>query len=324
MSGARDPRTAGSAGSAYSTAAPSLEERRRLVAQSLDVGNPSRLGHSLPEQADPTRECPIEVSVDDIVPYGHNPRRVSNPKFDDIKESIRTGGMRTPLTVTRAPGERQFVVESGGNTRLQALKALWSETRDPRFGRLTVLFRPWRGHSQVLGAHLVENEQRGEMSFWDKACGIAALKSQIEAERGVTLTLRTLEDALHGIGLSVNTATLGLYLFATERLRTLGEAFPDLSGLDVKTMQPRLNAMRRAVMARVDCDEDEVWRRAFEPAFAEVVVAGAGAVKTQGPASGPRVPTVIAACEAKVRSVYGFDPSGRIPASLPRARVDEP
>jgi hypothetical protein len=140
----------------------------------------------------------------------------------------------------------------------------------------------------------------------------------------VTLTLRTLEDALHGIGLSVNTATLGLYLFATERLRTLGEAFPDLSGLDVKTLQPRLNAMRRAVMARVGCDEDEVWRRAFEPAFTEVVLAGAGAVKTQGPASGPRVPTVIEACEAKVRSVYGFDPSGRVPASLPLARVDEP
>ena len=108
-----------------------------------------------------------------------------------------------------------------------------------------VLFRPWRSESHVLTAHLIENEQRGEMTFWDKACGIVALKSRFEAEQGRTLTLRPLEDALHALGLAVNTATLGLHLFATERLRTLGEAVTDLSGLDVKTMQPRLNALKR-------------------------------------------------------------------------------
>jgi ParB family protein of integrating conjugative element (PFGI_1 class) len=276
---------------------PSIEERRRLVANSLGVGNPSRLGHTLPEHADPPRECPIELAVDDIAPYEHNPRRAANPRFDDIKESIRTGGLRSPLTVTRRPGERFFVVEAGGNTRLRALKELWAETRDAKFGRLTVLFRPWRGDAQVLSAHLVENEQRGDMSFWDKACGVAALKARLEAERGSTLTLRALEDALHGVGLSITTATLGLYLFATERLRTLGEAFPDLSGLDVKTLQPKLNAIKREAIAMAACTDDEVWEQCFEPALQDFAAAS--------PNKSVSVSAVLEACRGRVESVFG-------------------
>jgi len=245
----------------------SLDERRRLVAESLQVGNPGNNARDLAVQGDPRTESQIELSIDEIRPYENNPRRAANAKFDDIKESIRTSGLRSPLTVTRRPGESHFVVEAGGNTRLLALRQLWAETRDPRFRKLVVLFRPWRSESHVLTAHLIENEQRGEMTFWDKACGIVALKSRLEAEQGRTLTLRPLEDALHALGLSVNTATLGLHLFATERLRTLGQTVADLSGLDVKTIQPRLNALKRYAQARTSLTEDELYAQVFEPVF---------------------------------------------------------
>lgn len=245
----------------------SVDERRRLVAESLQVGNPGNNARDLAGQGDPRTESQIELSVDEIRPYENNPRRATNAKFDDIKESIRTSGLRSPLTVTRRPGESHFIVEAGGNTRLLALRHLWAETRDPRFRKLVVLFRPWRSESHVLTAHLIENEQRGEMTFWDRACGVVALKSRLEAEQGRTLTLRPLEDALHALGLSVNTATLGLHLFATERLRTLGEAVADLSGLDVKTMQPRLNALKRYAQARTSIAEDELYAQVFEPVF---------------------------------------------------------
>ena len=43
----------------------------------------------------------------------------------------------------------------------------------------------------------------GDMSFWDRATGIVALKTRLEAEQGRALTLRPLEDALHGLGLAV-------------------------------------------------------------------------------------------------------------------------
>jgi len=266
----------------------SLDERRRLVAESLQVGNPGNNSRDLAGQGDPRTESQIELSIDEIRPYENNPRRAANAKFDDIKESIRTSGLRSPLTVTRRPGESHFIVEAGGNTRLLALRQLWAETRDPRFRKLAVLFRPWRSESHVLTAHLIENEQRGEMTFWDKACGIVALKSRLEAEQGRTLTLRPLEDALHALGLSVNTATLGLHLFATERLRTLGEAVADLSGLDIKTIQPRLNALKRYAQARTSSTEDELYAQVFEPVFRRIA--------QQYPHTGTF--SVVATCEA--------------------------
>ena len=250
----------------------SVDARRLLVAQSLQVGNPGNNARDLPGGPDARGardqfEHQIELTVDDIRPYENNPRRSLNAKFDDIKESIRTSGLRSPLTVTRRPGESHFIIEAGGNTRLLVMQQLWSETRDPRYRQLVVLFRPWRSESHVLSAHLVENEQRGEMSFWDKATGIVALKQRLEAEQGRTLALRPLEDALHAVGLAVNTATLGHYLFACERLRTLGEAVVGLAGLDVKTMQPRLNALKRYAQARKPSSEDELYASVFEPVF---------------------------------------------------------
>jgi hypothetical protein len=79
-------------------------------------------------------EHQIELTVDEIRPYENNPRRSANVKLDDIKESIRTSGLRSPLTVTQRPGESHFIVEAGGNTRLLALRQLWAETRDPGRG----------------------------------------------------------------------------------------------------------------------------------------------------------------------------------------------
>ncbi|TAK40663.1 MAG: hypothetical protein EPO27_20635 [Betaproteobacteria bacterium] len=260
-------RTAAARPSAPLARQVSIDERRRLVAESLQVGNPANSTRDLPAHADPRVECQVDLAVDDIRPYENNPRRAGNARFAEIKESIRASGVRNPLTVTRRPGETHFIVEAGGNTRLVAIQQLWAETRDPRFRKLVVLFRPWRCESHVLSSHLIENEQRGEMTFWDKATGIAALKSRLEAEKGHVLSLRQLESELGGLGLSVNTATLAHYLFAIERLRTLGETVPELSGLDVKTMQPRLNAMKRHAQSRVSRTEEDLYASIFEPVF---------------------------------------------------------
>ena len=249
---------------------PSDHERRRQVAASLQVGNPGNNARDLGARLDQQADCQIELAVDEIRPYENNPRRATNAKFDDIKESIRTSGLRSPLTVTRRPGETHFIVEAGGNTRLVALQQLWAETGDPRYRNLVVLFRPWRSESHVLTAHLIENEQRGDMTFWDKAAGLVALKGRLENEFGHALSLRPLEDALHGLGLSINTATLAHYLFALERLRTLGDAVPSLSGLDVKTLQPRLNALKRYAQARASISDDELYAQVFEPEFCQV------------------------------------------------------
>jgi len=277
---------------------PSDDERRRQVAASLQVGNPGNNARDLGARLDLQADGQIELAVDEIRPYENNPRRATNAKFDDIKESIRTSGLRSPLTVTRRPGEAHFIVEAGGNTRLVALQQLWAETHDPRYRHLVVLFRPWRSESHVLTAHLIENEQRGDMTFWDKATGMVALKGRLEEELGHALSLRPLEDALHGLGLSVNTATLAHYLFALERLRTLGDAVPSLSGLDVKTLQPRLNALKRYAQSRVSISEDDLYAQVFEPAFLDVA---AQYCRTQSFS----VPTTCEACEVALARHLG-------------------
>jgi len=105
------------------------------------------------------------------------------------------------------------------------------------------------------------------MSFWDKASGVVALKTRLEAEQGATFSLRQLDEAMKALGLAINTATLAHFLFATERLATLGEVVLDLSGLDVKLMQPRLNGMKRHAQTRTSLAEDDLYATVFEPVF---------------------------------------------------------
>ncbi len=250
---------------------PSIEERRKLVAESLNVGNPPNDARELPDLADPKFDCQLELAVDAIKAYEHNPRRANNARFAEIKESIRSSGIRNPLTVTRRPGEQHFIIEAGGNTRLLAVQQLWHETRDPHFEKLIALFRPWRSEAHVLSAHLIENEQRGDMTFWDKASGMVALKAQLEAEKGRPLSLRQLDEELKAMGLSVSTTTLSQYLFATERLSTLAAAVTDLTGLDVRTLQPRLNLMKRFAQLRAAIAEAELYASVFEPVFSRHV-----------------------------------------------------
>ena len=253
--------------SAMTSASGISTSMRRRVAESLQVGNPKPNAHALPDQVVPANECPITVGVNEVRTYEENPRRMRNPRFDEIKESIRSGGIRTPLTVTRRPGQDHYITEAGGNTRLLATQELWAETGDPRFERITVLFRPWRSESHVLSAHLIENDLRGDMGFWDKAIGIAALKAKLETEQRRTLSMRQLDDELRALGLTVSLSTLTHCLFATTRLRVLGEGIRELTGLHVRQLQPRLNLLKRYAQMRGGSSEAELYARVFEPVF---------------------------------------------------------
>jgi ParB family protein of integrating conjugative element (PFGI_1 class) len=276
-----------------------VDERRRLVAAALDVGNPAPRSRALPDHADPRVECPIEIDVEEIRPYEGNPRRSANAKFEEIKASIRTSGIRSPLTVTRRPGEKHFIVEAGGNTRLEAIRQLWAETGDVRFRRMTVLFRPWVSETHVLAAHLSENEQRGGMTFWDKACGVMRLEAHLEEQRGHALTVRDLDEAIRALGLPVNIATLAHYRFATERLQTLGEGIPDLTGLHVKTIQPRLNQLRRYARTHAGMERDAFYEEIAEPVFVGTVI------RTRGRRMSFSAEEVLRSCEVALARRLG-------------------
>ena len=70
------------------------------------------------------------VTLDQLHPYDLNPRVTRNPRYDDIKASIRERGLDAPPAITRRPGESHYIIRNGGNTRLAILHELWSETKE--------------------------------------------------------------------------------------------------------------------------------------------------------------------------------------------------
>lgn len=83
----------------------------------------------------PAAEMPMVLTLDQLSPNPDNPRTSRNPRYDDIKASIRSRGLDTVPKVTRDPdGEPDmYIFSDGGNTRYQILSELWQETGEDRF-----------------------------------------------------------------------------------------------------------------------------------------------------------------------------------------------
>ncbi|MEN8131939.1 MAG: ParB family protein [Pseudomonadota bacterium] len=157
-----------------------------------------------------------------IKPYEHNPRRRKNPEYDRIKDSIRANGLDQPLVVTQRPRATDYIVHAGGNTRLLVLKELLDETGDTQFARAPCLFRPWRRESDVLLAHLRENDLRGSLTFIDKARAVHEAKQLLREELDIKdVSQRRLETELRNAGYRISHALSCQMAYAVEKLLPL-------------------------------------------------------------------------------------------------------
>lgn len=150
-------------------------------------------------------DTPLVVTLDQLRPYEHNPRVTRNPRYDEIKASIRERGLDSPPAITRRPGEAEYIIRNGGNSRLAILRELWAETREERFLRIPCLFRPWpeRGEIVALTGHLAENELRGSLTFIERGLGIEKACELYEAETGRALSQSELSRRLAADGYPV-------------------------------------------------------------------------------------------------------------------------
>lgn len=228
-----------------------------LIQESLRTPSPRHEGGNL-GIGDDLDGSQMLLPVMEILLYDRNPRKSRNPQFNEIKESIRQKGVQHPPNVTKRPGTDKYMVYGGGNTRLLAMQELWLETRDPKFERMMAFYRPWVNEAAALAAHLVENEQRADMVFFDKVQGYMDLKREYENAFG-PLSSRRFEELLKGDGLPASKTILHIYNYAYARLSPLGSACYGLSKNSVRdVIQPRLNlAMRLA--QRFGCDEDSYY-----------------------------------------------------------------
>lgn len=161
--------------------------------------------------SDPIVDTPMLLSLDEVLPYDTNPRTTRNPKYDEIKQSIRQRGLDTPPPITRKPGEDKYRIRNGGNTRLAILNELHRETGDEKFFKFHCLFRPWdavRGEIISLTGHLAENDLQGQLLFIERAVGVDKARVLYEEESGEQISLRELSRRLGNDGYPISASHL--------------------------------------------------------------------------------------------------------------------
>ena len=208
------------------------------------------------------------VEVMRIQSYMRNPRRQENPEYDRIKASIRVEGLDQPLVVTQQPGQVDYVLQAGGNTRLRILKELYQETGAECFFWVNCLFKPWTQESNLLFAHLRENELRGSLSFIDKAHAVFEAKALLEAEMSVeALSQRHLETLFQERGFSLSHGMISKMGYA---VHTLWPVMP--CALNAGLGRPQIEKIRSLERATL-----QIWQRrnlgdksSFETVFAEL------------------------------------------------------
>jgi len=133
------------------------EARKDTVAEKIQAPAFTRSQPEVSRLSDPIADTPMIVTLDELRTYDSDPRMTRNPKYDELKLSIRERGLDAPPPITRRPGESMFIIANGGNTRLSILRELWAETKDERFYRIRCLFRPYpeRGEVVLLTGHLI-------------------------------------------------------------------------------------------------------------------------------------------------------------------------
>lgn len=210
---------------------------------SLNAPVPNQAGEAV-KPGETYDEAFQRLPVMQIRPYDNNPRVRANPSYRELKESIRsTQAKNVVLTITKRPGDAQYMCAAGGNTTLTAVQDLWQETKDPVFETVKTLFTKWTGEINVIIAHLSENENRSDICFWDKANAIVDLKARVEQERAESfIPIERFIQLMAEGGLNSNTTTVRAYFFATEQLRPIGQW---LTLPATKAIQPRLNQIRR-------------------------------------------------------------------------------
>ena len=213
----------------------------KLLASGFERSGPSAMTLS-----DPIADTPMVVTLDQLHPYDHDPRKKRNPVYEEIKASIRERGLDAAPAITRRPGDDHYIIRNGGNTRLAILRELWSETRDERFFRLSCLFRPWpeRGEIVALTGHLAENELRGGLTFIERALGVEKAREFYELESGSTLSQSELARRLAADGYPVQQSHISRM---ADAVRYLLPAIPTVlyAGLGRHQVE-RLSVMRKA------------------------------------------------------------------------------
>lgn len=218
-----------------------------LVGNSIKVDPPSSTSKDLGRRHTLGTGMAMVVPVSEVDFFDRNPRHIHDPEeFGRLKESIREIGVQHPVHITTRPGSSRYMLARGGNSRLLCLKELIAETGDERFAKIPAVYIEYTSELDILRDHLIENEQRSDMFFWDKACAYAEMRDMLQESEGKNLGVRPLSDKFSEIGLTVYFTKLSVYLFAADNLSALGNLCSSLSiqkATDLRKLHNELEAL---------------------------------------------------------------------------------
>lgn len=187
----------------------------------------------------PMGEMQMILTLDQLAPNPDNPRTTRNPRYDEIRASIRARGLDSVPKVTRDPESDSdtYIFSDGGNTRYAILSELWQETGDEKFWRINVVFKPWPGRLQCVIGHLAENEVRGELTFIEKALGVRHARELYEEAHG-KLSVRKLAQLLSADGMPVDASSV------SRMMNTVDYLWPSMPTLLTSGIgRPQINAL---------------------------------------------------------------------------------
>ena len=231
------------------------------IRASLDVENPKQGDVKIDYRHDRL----MRVAIDRVDSFEHNPRRKRTEEdWNYLKDSIRAIGIENPVKVTQRPGSDRYEICSGGNSRLAILKELYQETNDEKFAAIPVIFVAFSelGDADIsmMLKHIVENDIRSDVVFWDKANSYHRLAELMGIDENST---REISDTFRSRGASVSHNNLSLYFFANSKLKELGQLCYDLSGPKTIELRKAYYELQKLV-ANQDAEFDEFWSNTLQ------------------------------------------------------------
>lgn len=239
---------------------------QNVASVSLHIGSPEQTDMNIGQSGfKPFNGLSMQVSIDEIDFFEKNPRHSHDPEmYAQIKESIRASGVQQPVHITKRPNANKYVLAQGGNTRLKIVKELYEETGESRFSQMPCIYTEYTNDENILIAHLIENEQRADMSFWDKASAYAELRDVFEIKQGNRkLSHRVLEGLFKEQGISITFSKLATYLFASSALFGLGEFCSQLSLQKSLDLRKQFNDLKQTAKS-VDSDNEALFDMFWE------------------------------------------------------------
>jgi ParB family protein of integrating conjugative element (PFGI_1 class) len=198
----------------------------------------------------PMGEMQMILTLDQLAPNPDNPRTTRNPRYDEIKASIRARGLDSVPKVTRDPDSDNdvYIFSDGGNTRFAILSELWQETGEERFYRINVVFKPWPGRLQCVVGHLAENEVRGDLTFIEKALGVRHARELYEEEHG-KLSVRKFAQKLTSDGMPLDASSI------SRMMNTVDYLWPSMPQL----LQSGLGSPQIRLLLSLRHDAEKAW-----------------------------------------------------------------